>query len=92
MRRNTTREWKNVPGSLSLESEVEIRFLSSGHYCEQTWESPAEGDDCRELDKVVLTIGKYKVTLPKEVAQELFDEYQELVDAAEVEHEEPCPD
>lgn len=67
--------------------ELVITFLSSGYYDPGIYSGPmdgsypAEGDDERVLDSVV--IGDRE--LPKDLAEKIFDLYQEEIDAVEIE-------
>jgi hypothetical protein len=84
-------KWKNRSGTLEVEVPMVIEFLSSGYYdpgnnCGPMDGSyPPEGEDERVLDCITID----GIELPKEIAEKLFDKYQEAVDAVEMELPEP---
>lgn len=83
--------WKDREGELNLEVEMTIHFLSSGYYDPGvTWgpmegSYPPEGEDERVLDRIEID----GIELPKEIAEKIFEKYQEQVDAVEMEVPEP---
>ena len=53
----------------------------SGYHWPQTWDSPAEGDDCRELDSAWID-SEERIELPVDVQESLYGIYEEHIHEA----------